>query len=479
MRMRRAGSLLLVGIISTLIGYLAGAPQPGGTATADLNPLPGAAGVGDPYYPRDGNGGYDALAYDVSVRYDPRSKRLDGDSTLTATATHDLSSFNLDLRKLAVTSVEVNGRPAAFSQRPEFELVIIPAEPIAEGSRFTTRVRYAGKPGSIKKRRVGDQGWQISRSGGAFVLGEPHSAAFWYPVNDHPRDKASFRLTARVPEPWIVVSIGKEGPRTTEKGWATYTWIDPNPVASYLTTIAIDKFTVDRSKLPDGIPVVSAYAPGMRSKRSVEAKLPDVVAFMNRKFGRYPQVAAGGIYLNETIPFALETQGRPTYAAWAEEGVLVHEYAHQWFGNSVSVESWSDMCLNECFASYAQWLWIEDQRDADIDEHYRAVVDQVRTMDVIWSPKLHEMGSGNEFDGVYSKGLLALHALRRKIGEPAFDSVLRDWPAAHRHANASWPEFERFVAQRTEVDLDEFFDIWFRGKRIPPDEHLYPGSLRR
>lgn len=479
MRMRRAGSLLLVGIISTLIGFLAGSPQPGGQETAALDPRPGAAGIGDPYYPRDGNGGYDALSYDVSLAYDPERKHLTGDSTLTARATQDLSSFNLDLRKLEVSSVEVNGRQAKFARQHEFELVITPAEPIADGSRFTVRVRYAGKPGKITKPRVGDQGWQISRSGGAFALGEPHSAAFWYPVNDHPSDKATFRLSARVPEPWIVMSIGKEGPKVTANGWSTYTWVDPNPVASYLTTIAIDKFTVDRSALPDGTPVVSAYAPGMRGKRAVEASLPEVIAFMNRTFGPYPQVAAGGIYLNETIPFALETQSRPTYAAWAEVPVLVHEYAHQWFGNSVSVESWSDMCLNECFASYAQWLWIENTEDVNIDEHYRAVVEQVRTMEVIWSPKLHEMGSGNEFDGVYSKGLLALHALRRKIGEQAFGSVLRDWPATHRHANASWPEFERFVARRTTVDLDEFFDVWFRGKRIPPDEHLYPGSLRR
>ncbi len=466
--------MLLVGILCTLIGYLPASPR-----LSVLDATPGEPGAGDPYYPKDGNGGYDALDYHVSISYHPQRKHLDGDSTMTARATRNLSRFNLDLRRLRVSAVEVNGRQATFTREPEFELVITPADPIAKDTEFTVRVRYAGTPAHTRRPLVEKQGWQYTSSGGAFVLGEPHSASFWYPVNDTPRDKATFRLTARVPEEWTVVAGGTEGPRSTTDGWTTYTWFDTNPVASYLTTVAIDKFTIDRSRLPDGTPVVSAYAPGAEDKRSVEARLPEVIEFMVDKFGPYPQTAAGGIYLNEAIPFALETQGRPTYASWAEEHVLVHEYAHQWFGNSVSIRSWSDLCLSECFASYAQWLWIEDQEGVNLDEHYRTVIHQIRTMETIWATKLHEMGAGEEFAGLYSKGLLAMHALRKKVGEAVFDEVLRAWPAAHQHSNASWPELERFVQARTERDLGAFFDAWFRGVGIPPDEHLYPGPLRR
>jgi aminopeptidase N len=338
-------------------------------------------------------------------------------------------------------------------------------------------VRYSARPGADRHPKLGGLGWHTTPSGGAFALGQPHSASFWYPVNDTPRDKATFRLSARVPEDWVAVSIGQEGERSTADGWTTYTWVEPNPVASYLTTVAIDKFTVDRSQLPGGIEVVSAYAPGAEQMRAVEERLPEVVEFLSEAFGDYPQSAAGGIYLDHPLGFALETQGRPTYPRWADERILVHEYAHQWFGNSVTIESWTDLCLNECLASYAEWMWAEHRGDRDLDAHYTRMVAGHRDNEAFWGNKLHKMGAGNEFDGVYDKGALAMHALRAKIGDDVFADALRDWAQRQRHGNASWPQFERFVQRRAEQDLGEFFDAWFRGEEAPDREHLCPGRL--
>src|SRR5436305_1322105 len=130
-----------------------------------------------------------------------------------------------------------------------------------------------------------------------------------------PRDKATFTLTAHVPPGWTVISNGREGPPGT--------WTEPNPIASYLTTIAIDKFAIDKSTLPDGTPVVSAYAPGVEARRAIGDRLPEVLGFLSGKFGPYPQSAAGGIFLNEDVHFSLETQTRPTYAKWADLPTLV------------------------------------------------------------------------------------------------------------------------------------------------------------
>lgn len=439
---------------------------------------PSGDGAGDPYYPEDGNPGYDVTAYHVQISYDPGSKALQGDALITAKAGASLPEFNLDLLGLEVTSVTVGGDKAEFTREGDHELVISPSSPVAEGSSFETRVKYNGIPESAEQGSLGENGWQLSSSGGAFAAGEPHSATSWYPANDTPKDKATFKLDARVPNGWSVISNGVESPATPgNDGWTTYHWNEPTRIATYLTTVGIDKWTFERSTLPSGTPVVSAYAPGAEEKKTVESKLPEIVAFLETKFGPYPQSAAGGIYINENIGFSLETQGRPIYAAWAEESVVVHENAHQWYGNSVSVSEWKDICLNECFASYAQWLWDEAKHGANLDEQYRTEV--ARSTDDLWSGKLYDMGAGNEFGAVYEKGPLALHALRREIGDGAFNKVLKDWPTKHRDGNASWPDFEKFVSETAGKDLTGFFEAWFRNDTQPAEKYLYPGPLHK
>jgi aminopeptidase N len=438
----------------------------------------GVQGAGDEYYPTDGNGGYDVAEYNVSITYDPGTQHLDGDTTVTAAATADLSRFNFDLTGLEVASVEVNDRAARFERAGVHELVITPEAPVAKGATFRTRVRYQGTPSKTESDELGVDGWQRSRSGGAFVTGEPHSAAFWYPANDHPRDKAAFRLSAKVPNGWSVISNGREDGSTEAGGWTTFRWVESTPIATYLTMVGIDKWIIERSTLANGIPIVSAYAPGAESKKQIEARLPEILAFLSEKFGPYPQSAAGGIYLNEDIGFSLETQGRPTYAKWTQLDTVVHENAHQWFGDSVTVDRWMDICLNECFASYAQWLWSEAKDHQNLDQRYRSTVNRMRARDPFWENKLYDMGQGNEFQGVYDKGELSIHALRRQIGEDAFARVLKEWPATHKDGNASWPQFEEFVQRVAGQDLRGFFDAWFHGDKIPADQYLYPGSLR-
>ncbi|MDQ3404201.1 MAG: M1 family metallopeptidase [Actinomycetota bacterium] len=438
---------------------------------------PGSPGLGDAYYPEDGNGGYDVTKYAVNLSYDPPTRQLDGDTVVTAIASDQLNQYNLDLTGFEVTSVEVDGKTVKHERSGDHELVITPEAPVEKGTTFETRVRYAGVPAETSDSGLGAGGWQISRSGGAFAAGEPHSATHWFPANDHPRDKATFHLTARVPDGWSVISNGREEPPVAEDGWTTFTWNEPTRVATYLTTIGIDKWTYERSRLADGTPVVNAYAPGAEEKKGVQARMPEILTFLSERFGPYPQSAAGGIYLNENIGFSLETQGRPIYAKWAELEVVVHEQAHQWFGNSVSIRNWADICLNECFASYAQWLWAESKENADLDRRFRTEV--ARSTDRFWNRKLYDMGPGNEFTAVYDKGQLALHALRRQVGDAVFDRVLREWVADHKDGNASWADFEELTGRLANQDLTAFFDAWFHQPTKPADEFLYPGTLRK
>ncbi|WP_329788123.1 M1 family metallopeptidase [Lentzea sp. DG1S-22] len=437
------------------------------------------AGAGDAYYPTDGNSGYDVTLYDLAISYDPGSKRLDGVASITATASQDLSRFNLDLEGLEVSEVKVGDRPAKFAQEGDHELVITPSAPLAKGRPFTTVVTYGGEPTTIDDASLGRSGWQISSTGGAFAAGQPHSATTWFPANDTPRDKAALKVAARVPDGWTAISNGLEGPVARDGGWTTFTWSEETPLATYLATVAIDKFEVVRSKLPNGTPVVDAYAPGTSgAKKPIQSQGPEVLAFLETKFGPYPQRAAGSIWVADQIGFSLETQTRPIYAAWADLETVVHENAHQWFGDSVSIENWADICLNECLASYAQWLWLEKE-GTDLDQRYRDSVEQRRGRASFWAPKLYDMGRGNEFRGVYDKGLMGMHALRKQVGDDVFFKALRSWASQHRDGNASWPEFEEHFEQASGQPLDGFFKAWFRDSGIPEEQYLLPVGVRR
>ncbi|MEU6081081.1 hypothetical protein [Streptomyces sp. NPDC047108] len=237
------------------LAALLGAVVCSGAVPATASAGRGGSGVGDPYYPQDGNSGYNVSHYDVRLSYDPsRPDHLSGDTTVTAKATEKLDRFNLDLKGFKVASVTVDGRRAKkVAREGEHELVITPAQAVAKGAKFTTRVTYAGEPDN--------EGWHTLKNGGAFALGEPHSATSWFPADDHPSDKATFQLTATVPDGWTVMGNGLRGRTTTEGGKKTFRWHEDKPLATYLATVAIDKFTVHEDELADGTPVITAWPP--------------------------------------------------------------------------------------------------------------------------------------------------------------------------------------------------------------------------
>lgn len=447
-------------------------------STAAAAPVPGGDGLGDPYYPKDGNSGYQVEHYDVGFNYDPPSKRLHADTKISATAEQDLSSFNLDLSGLTVTAVTVNGQKASWKRSGEHELTVTPGQPLNAKQKFSVEIKYNGEPKPLEDPALGKNGWQYGQDNAAFAAGEPHGAATWFPVNDSPKDKATYRIKGTLPKPYSMIANGrqaevKQGPKADQQ---TFDWVEKNPMASYLATVGIDKWTYDKDKLSDGTPVVSAYAPGTPEKtKTEERKLPEVLDFLSSKFGKYPQDAAGGIFVGTSIGFSLETQTRPVYSKdMGDLDTIIHENAHQWWGDSVTVKEWKDVCLNECFASYAPWLWEEAKQGTDLNKKYDQDLKKYSNDKQFWAQKLYDPGKGNEFSGVYTKGPLALHALRQAIGDETFSAILKDWPAQHAHGNASWPEFEQYVQQRSGKDLRGFFDAWFHGTTMPEEQYLHP-----
>ncbi|WP_405553787.1 M1 family metallopeptidase [Streptomyces canus] len=448
---------------------------PGALATASLMLAipasaagfsPGAPGIGDPYYPAYGNGGYDVSHYDLRLKYQPVTDELEGTATLLARTTQDLSRFDLDFL-LDVSEVRVNGAKASFTTSGEHELEITPKSPLAKGTSVTVVVRYSGVPSS--KQAYGFTSWHRTPDGGVGA-NEPEAAWWWFPSNDHPLDKATYDVSVLVPDGSQAISNGTLQSTSSRLGWTRYTWRSDKPQATYLATLAVGKFDITTGTTDSGIPVVNAYSKDLganygAARASVE-RTGEIADWLSGYFGPYPFNALGGYVPNTATGYALETQTRPFYsprqfANGSNTSVVVHELAHQWYGDLVSVRGWKDIWVNEGFARYAQWLWSEHEGEGTAQELADYVYASHPADDAFWTVQPGDPGPENQFDiAVYDRGALALQALRNEIGDEAFFAVLKGWPQKYAYGNASVADFQRYAEEVSGQPLAALFDTW-------------------
>lgn len=188
-----------------------------------------------PYYPEDGNDGYDVQSYALDLRYQPVDDHLIGKTTVIAKPLRDLTAFSFDFR-LNTTSVLVNNVPATFRREGQ-KLHIEPAFKVREGRQLKVVVTYDDIPSKLG-------GLWYRTPDGAVVANEPHGAAWWYPSNDHPSDKASFSVAIRVPDGTEAISNGVGGQRGSRKGWTRWEWSQPEPMATYQAFLAVGQYQV-------------------------------------------------------------------------------------------------------------------------------------------------------------------------------------------------------------------------------------------
>ncbi|SNY37478.1 M1 family metallopeptidase [Paractinoplanes atraurantiacus] len=659
--MARRFALVAVAVLA-LLAY--GAP-----AGAHTGFRPGTAGIGDPYFPLSGNGGYDVKHYGLDLRYTPADDRLSGVAVITARATQDLSRFNFDFHGLSVRSVTVDDRMARWTRSGD-ELTVTPARGLRSGTTFIVVARYDGVPGLVTNESLGDGG-VFHTDDGMVIVGQPFAASTWFPVNDHPRDKAAYTVRVTVPKGLEAVSNGQLISHTTQGPWTTWLWDERAPMASYLATATVGEFRTtsytknglkffdaidpdlfvrppartgthlaisgvgepsykrltrtiavpatggrmtfwvsretesdwdyffveartagagDWTTLPDANGHTSTdtgnlcdYAPDVHpflvrylncsstgtaswnaatgvsdgyeqwsidlskyAGKSVELSLsyendpsysppgvfvddiavstgqgttsfepdgnqldgwtptgpppgsepnpspwtvgtvadeptttgelaarslarePEIIRFESGLFGPYPFNAAGGIVDDVAgLGFALENQTRPIYAREfftdPEQGdsVVVHELAHQWYGDSLALTNWRDIWLNEGFATYAEWLWSEHEGRDTVQEIFDGTYSGIPAGDPFWTLRIGDPGPDNLFDGaVYDRGAMTLHALRQRIGDPTFFRLLKQWATTNAGGNVTTPQFIALAERLSGRQLDDLFTAW-------------------
>jgi aminopeptidase N len=342
----------------------------------------------------------------------------------------------------------------------------VPAE-----AAFTVEVRYLGRPRPVHSH-WGDLGWEQLQDG-ALVASQPIGAPSWFPCNDHPADKATYRIAVTVAARYAVVANGSlRACRAGPTGTTIWVYEQPVPMSTYLATVQIGRYR--RFGLSDGpIPQQAAVPSRLLVPFGHDfGRQPDMMTAFERLFGPYPFTEYGIVVVGEPLDVPVEAHGLSIFGSNHVDGnrtyerLIAHELAHQWFGNSLTVASWRHIWLNEGFAKYAEWLWSEVSGGEPARVHAArswAGIARLRQDVRIADPGVRRMFD----DRVYQRGALTLHALRSTVGDGAFFALVQDWAATYRHGTVTTDDFVRLAGRHAERPLDDLFRAWLHEPGLP------------
>jgi aminopeptidase N len=434
-----------------------------GPASAQFSP--GSAGLDDPFFPFAGNGGYDVKHYSLDLDYQRATNQLDGTTRIVARATQGLSRFNLDLRDFyEISRLTVNGIPATFTHDGQ-EVTVTPRFPLRNRLPFVVRIDYAGQPEPVVDPDGSSEGW-VPTEDGAFVVNEPQGSPGWYPSNDNPRDKARYDFEITVPEGITAIGNGRLLWKKTRGGKTTWRWFEDSPMAPYLATATNGVFDLEIDKVR-GIPLYQAVDPKVVDPKLAADRLSaeaEVIRFFSDLYGRYPFSTGGGVVDNGGVGYALESQTKSMYDVEDNDdgapgaSTVVHEIAHQWFGNAVTLTVWPDIWLNEGFATWSEWIYDERHGGPSAAETFDATFESFED----WNPAPAALpGPEVMFHAPpYDRGAMTLQALREKVGDDVFFEILRDWYRENRYGNVTTADFIALAERESGQQLDEFFRVW-------------------
>lgn len=426
----------------------------------------------DPYLPSHGDPSWGAVHYDLDLEYDLLGARLDGVARIEIRAHEDLAKISLDLAYLAVKKVTIDGKPPAKWTHAKHRLVLTPKTRIRAGQAVEIVVKYSGRPRPLVIEPHGDAGWE-ELADGVIVAGQPHGAPTWFPCNDWCGDKATYRISVRADENYSVVSNGVLTSRTRRGSGETWVYEQQQPMATYLATVQLGRY------VPHPIEADVPMAVFAEAGSDIDAAFADqgrMLAYFSEVFGPYPFDTYSTVVTPDELEIPLESQSLATFGSnfltgeWRHVRLVAHELAHQWFGNAVTMASMQHIWLHEGFACYSEWLWSEaaglERADWHARHHYSRLADQPQDL------LLADPGPADMFDDrVYKRGALTLHALRGRVGDEVFFTILRTWVERYNGRTVVSADFEALAAEVSDQDLRSLFDDWLRETALP----AFPG----
>lgn len=474
-RARRAGLAAATAVALALAAPL------GATAANAVDPIDGAPSIGDSLFAGIGNTGYDATHYDVKLHY-LADRSITAVTTMTATAAEPLRSFSLDFEGLNVDSLKVNGVDAAFTRTSDpsiesFKLNITPATPIPAGE-FTVEVAYSGTPVTHNDLDGSQEGW-VQTADGATALGQPVGTMTWIPSNNTPADKATFDFAFTIPtqiggKDAAAASNGELVAKTpsddgTETTWQ---WKQERQQATMATMVSIGNYLVYESQinLSSGrtIPEWTFVDPAVTTANQTtiqtrRGQIEGIINFLESKYGPYPGGSTGIVVDITTLGYALETQDRSYFERSVSLGTLVHEIAHQWFGDGVTPRDWNSIWISEGMATYASAMYTEEvSGGAMTADTYYNTWNSTASTHARWTIPTGAMTDPRDLFGwqVYTRGAMAYEALKQSITPSVFEQLMKQWNARNNGTSQTTVEFQALAEELSGKDLDAFFQAW-------------------
>jgi aminopeptidase N len=422
--------------------------------------------------------------YKLQIALTPEPANINGNVLITAETLSATTSMVIDaLNNLTIDAVKLNGQARPFRRNSENFVVDFPTA-MSAAEVFTLEVNYHGTPVTAGALNAG---MRINkRAGNGFpiisTLSEPYGGPSWWPSVDDPNDKATIEIEVTVPEPYVVAANGRlvkiesRDPQTK-----TYFYREDYLIAPYLVSIAATNYAKfeDVYTALDGVTkmplVFYAYPEHLEKAQQKFAVTRRAMEIYASLFGEYP-------FLNEQYGMAefqwSASMEHQTMSSLSERvvssdssgyGTIVHELAHQWWGDLVTMSSWQDIWLNEGFATYSEVLFYERFYNLRAGELMSASYDDKQVYGRLGGTVTAE-NANNPFDdtgAIYTKGAWVLHMLRGLLGDEKFFNMLRQYAGAHGFANASTMDFQRACEAAYGAPLDWFFQQWIYAQGRP------------